>query len=57
MYWVLVALQTFSSCHDRSCSPVAVGGLLVEMASLVAKHRLKGVSAVLWLLGSRAQAQ
>ena len=50
--------QAFSSCRERGLLFVAVCGLLIAVASLVAEHGLqaRGLQQ-LWLAGSRAQAQ
>ena len=55
--WVSVA-ATFSSCREWGLLFVAVHGLLIAVASLVAEHGLQvhGLQQ-LWLAGSRAQAQ
>ena len=39
LHWVFIAL----SCCEQGYSPVAMQGLLIEVASLVAEHRLYGV--------------
>ena len=50
--------QTFSSCSEQGLFFVAVHGLLIAVASLVAEHRLQARRLQqLWLAGSRAQAQ
>ena len=38
--WVFVAAQAFSSCSERELLFVAVHGLLIVVASLVAEHGL-----------------
>ena len=38
--WVFVAAQAFSSCGEQGLLFVVVCGLLIEVASLVAEHRL-----------------
>ena len=50
--------RAFSSCGERGLLFVAVRGLLIVVASLVAEHRLqvRGLQQ-LWLAGSRVQAQ
>ena len=45
--------RAFSSCGEWRLLSVAVRGLLIAVASLVAEHGLQ----YLWLRGSRAQAQ
>ena len=48
----------FSSCGERGLLFVAVRGLLIAAASLVAEHGLQAHGLQqLWLTGSRAQAQ
>ena len=42
--------QAFSSCGERGLLFVAVHELLIEVASLVAEHRLSGCGARAWLL-------
>ena len=48
----------FSSCGEQGLLFIAVRGLLIAVASLVAEHwfQVHGVQQ-LWLVGSRAQAQ
>ena len=50
--------RAFSSCGEQGLFFVAVRGLLIAVASLVAEHGLqvRGLQQ-LWLSGSRAQAQ
>ena len=50
--------RAFSSCSERGLLFVAVRGLLIAVASLVAEHGLqvRGLQQ-LWLVGSRVQAQ
>ena len=40
LLWVFVAVRAFSSCGERGLLFVAVWGLLIAVASLVAEHRL-----------------
>ena len=50
--------QAFSSCGEWGLLLVAVRGLLIAVASLVAEHGLQAPGLQqLWLVGSRAQAQ
>ena len=50
--------RAFSSCGEQGLLFVAVCGLLIAVASLVAEHRLQACRLQeLWLVGSRAQAQ
>ena len=50
--------RAFSSCGERGLLFVAVRGLLIAVASLVAEHGLQAHGLQqLWLAGSRAQAQ
>ena len=50
--WVFVAAHgLFSSCGKRGPPPVAVSGLLIAVASLVAEHRLQARASVVVALG------
>ena len=40
LHWVFVAAQAFSSCGERGLLFIAVRGLLIVVASLVAEHGL-----------------
>ena len=40
LHWVFVAARAFSSCSERGLLFVAVHGLLIAVASLVAEHGL-----------------
>ena len=57
--WVFVAAHgLFSSCGEWGLLLVAVRGLLIAVASLVAEHRLQACGLqYLWLTGSGVQAQ
>ena len=51
-------VHAFSSCGQQGLLFVAVHGLLIAVASLVAEHGVQARgSPQLWLAGSRAQAQ
>ena len=40
LHWVFLAVQAFSSCSEQGLLFVAVRGLLIVVASLVAEHGL-----------------
>ena len=40
LHWVFIAAWAFSSCSEWGLLFVAVHGLLIAVASLVAEHRL-----------------
>ena len=40
VHWILIAARAFSSCGKRGLLFVAVGRLLIAVASLVAEHGL-----------------
>ena len=40
LHWVFVAVQAFSSCGKQGLVFIAVHGLLIAVASLVAEHGL-----------------
>ena len=49
LHWVFVAARgLFSSCGERGLLFVAVRGLLIAVASLVAEHGLQGFSSCGW---------
>ena len=43
--WVFIAARAFSSCGERGLLFVAVRGLLIAVASVVAEHGLYGTRA------------
>ena len=49
---LLCCARAFSSCGERGLFFVAVHGLLIEVASLIAEHRLQACGLQQWLVGS-----